>query len=128
MSKNKIRTPGYFIKRLKDNGFIVLKVFSIYNKADPRRWTVLVNPSEVSVYITCFNDGSDNNATCFEFNDGGNRFPRNLTLKTESIETVVDYLLKYGASCNKDYPGRCRFVSKRINNNDEEGKPERVKG
>lgn len=128
MSKNKIRTPGYFIKRLKDNGFIVLKVFSIYNKADPRRWTVLVNPSEVSVYITCFNDGSDNNATCFEFNDGGNRFPRNLTLKTESIETVIDYLLKYGASCSKDYPGRCRFVSKRINNIDEEGKPEQVKG
>ena len=128
MSKNKIRTPSYFIKRLKDNGFVVLKIFSIFNKSDPRRWTVLVNPSEVSVFITCYNDGGDNNATCFELNDGGNRFPRNLTIKTESIETIIEYLIKYGVTCNQDYYGRCRFLSKRINNTNEESQPEPVKG
>ena len=128
MSKNKIRTPGYFIKRLKDNGFVVLKIFSIFNKSDPRRWTVLVNPSEVSVFITCYNDGGDNNSTCFELNDGGNRFPRNFTLKTESIETIIEYLIKYGVTCNQDYSGRCRFLSKRINNINEESQPEPVEG
>jgi len=42
--KNKIKTPGYFMKRLRDNGFIVLKVFNAYSTHDPRRWTVLVDP------------------------------------------------------------------------------------
>ena len=38
--KNKIKTAGYFIKRLKDNGFVVLKMFNAYSNEDPRRWTV----------------------------------------------------------------------------------------
>ena len=53
-SKNKIQTPGYFIKRLKDNDFVVLRVFDKYSETDPRKWTVLVDPSGASVYITCF--------------------------------------------------------------------------
>ena len=30
--KNKIKTAGYFIKRLKDNGFVVLKMFNAYSQ------------------------------------------------------------------------------------------------
>jgi len=52
--KNKIKTPGYFIKRLKDNGFVVLKMFNAYNQADPRRWSCLIDPGVSSVYVTCF--------------------------------------------------------------------------
>ena len=53
-SKNKIRTPSYFMKRLRDNGFIVWRIFNSYGKHDPRRWTVLVDPGCSSVFITCF--------------------------------------------------------------------------
>ena len=49
--KNKLRTPGYFIKRLKDNGFVTFRIFNKYNIADPRKWTVLVDPGGASVFI-----------------------------------------------------------------------------
>ena len=42
--KNKLKTPGYFIKRLKDNGIITLRVFQKYSVIDPRKWTVMVDP------------------------------------------------------------------------------------
>lgn len=119
MSKNKLRTPSYFIKRLRDNGFIVLKVFSIYNKADPRQWTVIVNPSETSVYITCYANKNNLNEILFEIDDGGRKIPKNFFIKTDSIEVIIDYLIRHGVSNNTDYPGRDRFLSKRLNNNDE---------
>ena len=51
---NKIKTAGYFIKRLKDSGFVVFKIFNAYSDQDPRRWTVLIDPGISSVYITCY--------------------------------------------------------------------------
>jgi hypothetical protein len=32
--KNKITTPGYFIKRLKDNQFNTFKIFKNYSESD----------------------------------------------------------------------------------------------
>ena len=58
---NKLKTAGYFIKRLKDNGFVVLKMFNAYSEADPRRWTVLVDPGVSSVYISCLQNKEDFN-------------------------------------------------------------------
>jgi len=37
---NKITTQSYFIKRLKDSGYVVYKIFDQYGEADPRSWTV----------------------------------------------------------------------------------------
>ena len=34
-SKNKLQTPGYFIKRLKDNDLVVLRIFDKYSDSDP---------------------------------------------------------------------------------------------
>jgi hypothetical protein len=119
ISKNKLRTPGYFIKRLRDNGFIVLRVFSVYAKHDSRRWTVIVNPSDASVFITCYLNRENFDEILFELNDGGNRIPRNFSLKTDSIESVVCFLLEHGVLNNTDYPGKSRYLSKRINNYDE---------
>jgi len=115
MTKNKIKTPSYFIKRLRDNGFIVVKVFAIYAKGDPRRWTVLVNPSEASVYITCYSNKTEMDEILFEFNDGGLRIPKNYNLKTDSIEVIINFLVKHGVTNNKDYSGRDRFITKRLN-------------
>lgn len=93
---NKIKTAGYFIKRLKDSGFVVFKMFNAYSDSDPRRWTVLVDPGVSSVYITCFSNKTEINEVLFEIDDGGNNFSKGTYLKTESIETLIQLLLEKG--------------------------------
>jgi hypothetical protein len=130
MSKNKIKTPSYFIKRLKDNGFVVLRLFSVYAKSDPRRWTVMVNPSESSVMITCYSNKSEIDETLFEFNDGGNRIPKNYNIKTDSIEVIIDYLITRGVSNDIDYHGRNRYMSKKeiVSNEGQDTEEEKAQG
>jgi len=126
-SRNKLKTPSYFIKRLRDNGFIVIKLFAVYNKADPRRWTVMVNPTERSVMITCYNNKNDFGDVTFELNDGGTSIPKNIHINTSSIEVIIDYLITHGVSNSSHYHGRNRYMAKRINNYDErQGLPEKV--
>jgi len=96
--KNKIKTAGYFIKRLKDNGFVVFKMFNAYSHVDPRRWSVLVDPGYHSVYITCFTNKDEKGEVLFEFDDGGNNFKKGFYLKTDSIESVVSQLLEKGVN------------------------------
>jgi hypothetical protein len=96
--KNSIKTPAYFCKRLRDNGFIVLKLFNGYSIQDPRRWTILVDPGKSSTFVTCFSNKNFNGDVMFEINDGGIRFPKNFILKTESIEVVISYLIRHGVS------------------------------
>ncbi len=95
-TNNKIKTAGYFIKRLKDCGFVVFKIFNAYSETDPRRWTVLVDPGVSSVYITCFTNKNEVNEVLFEIDDGGNKFQKGTYLKTESIEIVVSTLIEKG--------------------------------
>lgn len=95
-TKNKISTPGYFLKRLKDNNFNTFKIFKNYAESDPRRWTILVDPGESSVFITCYENSAFKGDIMFEFNDGGRLFPKNFSLKTTSIEVVVTKLLEAG--------------------------------
>ena len=92
MRKNKITTCGYFIKRLRDSGYHVDRVFCDYGQSDCSRWTVMINPGVQTLFITCTFNKNFNNEIVFEFDDGGNNFPRNFSLKTESMEVVVTYL------------------------------------
>ena len=94
MAKNKSYTQGYFVKRLRDNGFYVAKIFDNYQPTDNRKWTVLVNPSNESIFITCYRDKIFKNPY-FEFNDGGKRFPKNYQLKTDSLEVIVSHLIEH---------------------------------
>lgn len=88
------------MKRLRDNGFIVWRVFNNYGKHDPRRWTVLVDPGYSSVFITCFTNKDFLDDIMFELNDGGIRFNRNFSIKTDSIEVIIRYLLDKGVNNN----------------------------
>ncbi len=97
---NKLKTAGYTIKRLKDNGFVVFKIFNAYNSTDPRRWTILINPGCESVYVTCHHNKNNLNEILFEFDDGGNNFHRGFFLKTDSIETIVSELILKGINNN----------------------------
>ncbi len=97
-ARNKISTAGYFIKRLKDNGFITYRIFSSYAESDPRRWTILIEPGVSSVYVTCNENKGDFNEILFEINDGGRLFPKNFSIKTSSIEVIITTLLSRGVT------------------------------
>jgi hypothetical protein len=88
--KNKISTLGYFKKRLKDNGFIVLDLFKNYSEQDQRRWTVMVNPNQESLIITCKRE-PDFDSPIFEFNDINHKIP--VKIATSSMEVIIDKLL-----------------------------------
>ena len=100
--KNKITTPSYFVKRLRDNGFIALRLFNGYGAHDPRRWTVLIDPGGSSVFVTCFQNKEFLNDIMFELNDGGIKIAKNYSIKTDSIEVIVRYLLERGV-CNQPH-------------------------
>jgi hypothetical protein len=104
--QNKIKTPGYFIKRIRDCGFCVLRIFNRYGIHDPRRWTVLIDPGGHSIFVTCYSNKDFNNEILFEFNCSGDIFPKNYSLKTESIEVIVQLLIDKGVqpmSKNSEY-------------------------
>jgi len=68
-----------------------------YSMEDPRKWTVMINPSIESVFITCIvNREQLGDIPEFEVNDGGLRFQKNLTLKTNSMEVLINLLSKKG--------------------------------
>lgn len=96
MRKNKLHTQGYFIKRLRDSGYYVNRIFDGYDRADSRRWTVMINPGAESVVVTCYQDKGWSSGTLFEFNDGGRKFFKNYQLSTDSIEVVVSHLVERG--------------------------------
>lgn len=101
--RNKISTPSYFIKRLKDNKFITFRVFSDFAAHDPRRWTILVEPGKASVFITCYENKDFGNEIMFELNDGGVLFPKNFSLKTDSIEIIITHLITKGVEPSAKY-------------------------
>lgn len=90
---NNITTQGYFIKRLRDSGFIVIKMFHNYNIADPRKWSLMINPGRESVMVTCYKNKSNLGEILFEFNDGGIKIPKNFFLTTDSMEVVIGFLI-----------------------------------
>jgi len=95
-TKNKLKTAGYFIKRLRDSNFETLRVFSNYSETDPRKWTILVDPTGSSVFITCFENRPFKGEYLFTFDDGNQVFRQGYILKTDSIEVVVRKLVEGG--------------------------------
>lgn len=92
---NKITTLSYFIKRLKDCGYIVHAIFTKYGQHDNRKWTVLINPGSSSVYITCCIN-KDFKTVQFRIDDGGNNIPKSYYIITHSIEVIISNLVKFG--------------------------------
>lgn len=97
MMKNKIHTLSYFKKRLKDSGYVVWDIMNKFSIEDPRKWTILLNPSIESVFITCYVNREELGASPeFEMNDGGLRFQKNISIKTSSMEVIVNFLSEKG--------------------------------
>jgi len=96
MSKNKVTTCSYFIKRLRDSGYVVDRLWSEYNTGDARSWSVIIDPGVSSIFCTCFNNKSEFGEEYFELYDGNQYLPDQFKIKTSSIEVIVEYLVKYG--------------------------------
>lgn len=95
--KNKISTLGYFTKRLKDNNFVVWKIFNKYSQHDPRLWTVMINPGEESMFITCYINADERGSDpIFELHDGMSLFRNYAKIKTKSMEVIIKYILERG--------------------------------
>ena len=91
--RNKVKTCGYFKKRLKDNGFIVLDVFKSFNDKDKRKWCLLINPGQESIFCTCYANFDNEVSVAFAFNDGGKKIPKNFFMATPSMESIITQLI-----------------------------------
>jgi hypothetical protein len=92
---SKPTTLGYFVKRLTGSGYRVEKVFTDYALTDPRAWTIIIDPGCASVICTCYINKNGIGDNFFEFYDGGQFLP-NMKIKTQSVEVLIEYLVKYG--------------------------------
>lgn len=99
---NKITTNGYFLRRLRDSGFVAVRSFSKYGQHDPRKWSIIVDPSVSSVLITCYQNKEYNGEVFFTFDDGGVKFPYNWKLLTRSMEVIITTLIERGVSQKSD--------------------------
>ena len=95
MGKNSVTTQGYFVKRLRDNGFVTSRVYDRYKDTDKRKWTVVVNPETDSIFITCYDNGEWPYKGMYHVDDGGQKLPSNFYINTMSIEVVIKHLLEF---------------------------------
>ena len=93
---SKPTTLSYFVKRLTGSGYRVEKLFAEYTYSDPRYWTVMIDPGCASIICTCYVNRNNIGDNYFEFYDGGQFLPTNMKIKTQSIEVLIEYLVRYG--------------------------------
>jgi len=96
MAKNKVTTCSYFIKRMRDSGYVCDKLPINYTNTDPRSWSVILDPYQTNVIITCFNNHNELDEEYFELHDGGQYITEHFKIKTSSIEVIIEYLIKFG--------------------------------
>ena len=101
---NKITTQGYLIKRLKDSGYEVWKIFDGYPETDPRKFTILIDPKHSAIFCTCYENLNELDEECFELHDGGQYIPFRYRLKTDSFEVLLDHLNKHGITHKYENP------------------------
>lgn len=111
-TKNNIYTPSYFMKRMKDNGYGIWKIFDKYGPHDSRYWTMLIDPGGYSVWVTCHLNREELKDVCFEINDGGVRIPRNFIIKTASVQTFINNLLQFGIENSETFDSSLIDINK----------------
>ena len=93
MSKNKLYTYSYFIKRLVESGFDVTRIPIRFNSDDPRYWTIFVNKTngtyKNNIQITCWKESQHNYSFHFQ---GPNK--EGFFLKTQTMKMVITILLR----------------------------------
>jgi hypothetical protein len=88
---NKISTKSYCVKRLKDCGYNIDKLDSlVYQEGDQRKWTIIVDDGGSSIILTLLKNNS------LHFYDGNRYFNSKLTLNTDSVEVLIEFLNERG--------------------------------
>lgn len=95
-NRNKITTQAYFISRLRDNGYVVDRLYGNYGDHDPRVWTVIIDPGKASVFCTCLRNVDQVGDAYFELYDASQFVPKRLKISTDSIEVIITYLHNLG--------------------------------
>jgi hypothetical protein len=93
---NKLTTMGYFLKRLRDSGYVADRLYTRYPYSDPRAWSVIIDPECAAVFCTCYINHNEPGETYFEIYDGGQFIPGRWKIKTSSIEVFIEHLNKFG--------------------------------
>ncbi len=106
---NKLTTQGYFIKRLRDSGYVVDKMYSNYGETDPRAWSVVIDPGHASIFCTCYINFPNYGDSCFEIYDGYQYIPGRYKVKTSSIEVFIEQLVKLGINDKSNTYGRRNY-------------------
>jgi len=101
MPKNNITTQGYFLKRLKDAGYYVIRLFDRYSDNDKRKWTIVINPSTDSIMLTCIDNGNWPHRGLYKLDDDNNIFPHNFYINTESIDVILKHLAEFNVDKQK---------------------------
>jgi len=93
---NKPTTESYFIKRLRDSGYLVDRVPVRFGMHDSRAWMVVIDPGGATVFATCYRNIDDVDQNYIEFYDGDQYIPKRFRLLTSSIETIIEWLNTFG--------------------------------
>lgn len=102
MKANKLAKQSYFVKRLRDSGYVVDRLVTKFSITDPRIWMILINARTDNIICTCYaNNGESNDVSAksrnyFEIFDGGQFIPGRVKIDTNSIEVFIEYLYRYG--------------------------------
>lgn len=91
----KITTLSYFKYRMKNSGYTVWDIFDKYTDIDPRKWTILIDPSCYAIFCTCYENLEEEGDVFFEFHDGGQYLPFRFRIKTDSFEVITEHLNSY---------------------------------
>ena len=94
--RSRITTQAYFVSRMRDNGYIVDRLYSQYAQHDPRVWTVVVDPRGASVFITCMRNVDGIGEDYFEIYDAGQFTPQRFKIVTDSVEVIITKLNEFG--------------------------------
>ncbi len=100
---NKLTTLGYTLKRFRDSGYMATKIFAEYSEADPRAWSIMIDPGGTSVFCTCYVNDPYIGETFFELYDGNQYIPGRLKIQTSSFEILVEQLVKYNIVGNRSF-------------------------
>ena len=93
---NKISNQSYFVKRLKDCGYYIYKIFDKYSEADCRCWTIMIDPGGTSTYCTYVENKEEEGNNYFELYDNSQYILGKIKIATNSIEVFITYLVRFG--------------------------------
>jgi len=100
--KNKLTTLGYFIKRMRDCGYIVWRLYKNFGVTDTRKWVVVLNPGRESAFIVCNVNKGDTVEPSFTIHKDGLYLSSDTEIRTKSVEIIVNHLVRLGITPDSD--------------------------